>query len=459
MSQRGVISMKTATIIGTILLLLGISFGAQLGAEEAPPTNPYSGDFRTRSTLSGDWGGLRNELAAKGVTLDMSITQAGQGVVGGGKNGAWEYGGRGDLILNLDSTKLGLWPGGFFNIEMEGNWASSVNPKTGALMPVNSNQLYPLAPGDIFGVPAWYFTQFFSPYFGLTIGKFATITANSGNMNEFAHGKGDSNFMNMALNVNPLTAFTTPYSTLGTGLVVLPAKGPNEAVVSFFVMSANGNPTTSGFENLNGNAVIVAGEGRVRTDFFGLTGHQLFGTTFSNKKFTSIDQRLDRDTIENGALTAKKGSWNIYYNFDQYLYEPKQGVDGGVGVFTRLGVSDGNPNFMKFFASFGVGGKGTFESRPNDKFGLGYYFINVHNPTIQGPFQTTKFLRDEYGFEAFYNFAITPWALLTPDIQVVRGAQKDKIKIGTGPLGAPFIADRKTIDTATIPGIRLQFVF
>jgi hypothetical protein len=24
---------------------------------------------------------------------------------------------------------------------------------------------------------------------------------------------------------------------------------------------------------------------------------------------------------------------------------------------------------MKFFASFGVGGKGMFESRPNDKFG------------------------------------------------------------------------------------------
>jgi porin len=82
-------------------------------------------------------------------------------VVGGGKNGAWEYGGRGDLILNLDSGKLGLWPGGFFNFEMEGNWASAVNPKTGALMPVNVSQTVPLPPGGIFGVPAWNFTQFF----------------------------------------------------------------------------------------------------------------------------------------------------------------------------------------------------------------------------------------------------------------------------------------------------------
>jgi porin len=431
--------------------------GEVLAGEAAP--SPYSGDIWTRSTLTGDWGGLRNELAAKGVTLDANITQLGQGVVGGGKNGAWEYGGRGDLILNLDSGKLGLWPGGFFNLEMEGNWASAVNSKTGSLMPVNSNQLFPLPPGDIFGVSAWNFTQFLSPYFGLAIGKFATITANSGDMNEFAHGKGDTNFMNMAFNVNPIVAFTVPYSTLGTGLIVLPTKDPNEAVISLFLMSATGNPTVSGFGDLNDDNLLVSAEGRVRTNFFGLTGHQTFGTAFSNKNFTSIDLRLNRDVIENGALRPAKGSWAIHYNFDQYLYEPKKGADRGIGLFTRFGVSDGNPNFMKFFASFGVGGKGMFESRPNDKFGFGYYFLNISNPTIQGPLQTTRLLRDEYGFEAFYNVAITPWLLLTPDLQVIRGAQKDKVNVVQGPLGLLPRIDKKSIGTATILGVRLQVLF
>jgi hypothetical protein len=46
---------------------------------------------------------------------------------------------------------------------------------------------------------------------------------------------------------------------------------------------------------------------------------------------------------------------------------------------------------MKFFDSFGVDGKGVFESRPLDQFGLGYYFINIANPTIQGPVQTRSF--------------------------------------------------------------------
>ena len=46
-----------------------------------------SGDFLRRSTLTGDWGGARNDLAAKGVTFDIRVTQITQGVGGGGKSG------------------------------------------------------------------------------------------------------------------------------------------------------------------------------------------------------------------------------------------------------------------------------------------------------------------------------------------------------------------------------------
>ena len=76
-------------------------------------------------------------------------------------------------------------------------------------------------------------------------------------------------------------------------------------------------------------------------------------------------------------------------------------------------------------------------------------------------FQNIELLRDEYGFEAFYNIAMTPWLMLTPDIQVVRGAQKEKVTIGTGPgpLGVPFIASRKSIGTATVLGLRMKMVF
>ena len=116
---------------------------------------------------------------------------------------------------------------------------------------------------------------------------------------------------------------------------------------------------------------------------------------------------------------------------------------------------------MHFFYSLGIGGKGVIPSRVSDQYGFGFYYIDVSNPKLQGLFQSIKLLRDEYGFEAFYNFAIAPSLQLTPDIQIVRGAQKEKVTIGTGPgpIGIPFIASRKSIGTATVLGLRLQMVF
>jgi porin len=243
----GVATMTKSTIIIAGMFLLGISLSARVAAQDTSPKDPYAGDLWSRSTLTGDWGGYRNEWAQKGITFDLSITQVGQGVVNGGKSGAWQYGGRSDIIMNLDTQKLGLWPGGFLNMEAEGNWASSVNGNTGALMLVNTNQAFPVTGSNNFNLPALNFTQFLSPYFGLTLGKYATITSTSGDMNEFAHGKGATQFMNLAFNFNPLLAFTVPYSTLGTGVIVLPTKDPKEAIVSFMVLSANGTASTSGF--------------------------------------------------------------------------------------------------------------------------------------------------------------------------------------------------------------------
>ena len=448
--KRGVSHMKKMSrsiVTVSVVILLGLSIRGEAAAEEAADAHPYSGDFFTRSTLTGDWVGARNELASKGITLDLSLTQIGQGVVSGGKDGTWEYGGRGNLTGNLDTQKLGLWPGGFLTVELEGNWSDAVNGKTGALSPVNTNQLFPLPIGDNVALPALNFAQFVSPYVGGVVGKLDVMSADN---NEFAHGKygkGDTQFLNTAFNVNPVTLMA-PYSTLGTGVIVLPTKDPNEAIVSFLVLSATGKPTTDGFDNLNG--AIFAGEGRVRTDFLGLTGHQLVGGMYSNKEYTSIDQRLGF-AIDNRALAKKDGTWAVYYNFDQFLYETDKSAGKGIGLFGRFGASEGNPIPAQYMYSLGVGGKGLIPTRDLDRFGIGYYYLSINNPTLQVPIIGTRsFLRDEWGFEAFYNVAITPWLLLTPDVQVIGPTQKRRFV---------SLASRESVDMATVLGFRLQVVF
>lgn len=442
--------MKRSAIMVVLMFLLGIAFAVQAGAAGGSDAKSYSGDFWNRSTLTGDWGGIRNEWAAKGITFDINLTQIGQSVISGGKNIGWEYTGRGNLTMNINTQKLGLWSGGFFSVEVEGNYNKPINLDSGAIMPVNTNQLFPTLGAQELNVPQIKFTQFLSHYFGATLGKFDTT---SGDANEFAHGKGDKQFFNLAFNINPVLLLTVPSSTLGAGVIILPTKDPKSAVISLLVVDSNGRANTSGFDTaFEGNNTYVI-EGHLGTDFFGMTGHQLVGATYSGKDFSSLDQSL-RIIVENGSIKKEDDSWAFFYNFDQYVYEPNKGQ--GVGIFGRFGASDGDANPIHYFYSVGVGGKGIVPGRALDEFGVGFYYIDVSNPEFTGLLADRDLLRDEYGVEAYYNIALTPWMKLTPDIQVIRPAQKDRLQIDSEHLLA---SKKKDVDTATVVGLRLQIVF
>ena len=424
------------------------AFAAETAAEKT-----YSGDFLTRSTLTGDWGGARNNLANKGITFDANLVMTEQGVTDGGTNSHWENGGRGNLLFKADTGKLGLWPGGFLTVEVEGLFGKSVNARNNGLVPVDTNSLFPIPATEEVAIPALNYTQFLSHNLGVVVGKLDTT---SGDSNEFADGKGDSQFMNTAFNLNPALMMTTPYSTLGVAAIIVPTKDPHAALVTVSAVSATGDASKSGFDELSSGSVSYNVEARVRTDFFGKTGHQLVGGIYSNKDYSSIDQRLTFDHDLDTALLAiekKTDSWAAYYNFDQYLLEPVKGSGKGVGIFGRFSATDGDPNLIHYFYSLGIGGKGMSASRPNDRFGIGWYYLDINNPTItikrpNQPDVTRKFLRDEQGIEAYYSIALTPWAHVTPNIQYTKGAQKQRI--------APPNED---IDNATILGLRMQLIF
>ena len=49
------------------IVLLGMGIAPTMA--QTSSTAPYSGDIWHRSTLTGDWFGVRNDLAAKGITF------------------------------------------------------------------------------------------------------------------------------------------------------------------------------------------------------------------------------------------------------------------------------------------------------------------------------------------------------------------------------------------------------
>jgi len=66
----------------------------------------------------------------------------------------------------------------------------------------------------------------------------------------------------------------------------------------------------------------------------------------------------------------------------------------------------------------GVGGRGPFASRPNDTFGLGYFYVDFSDE-LQSSLDPFLTFQDEQGVEAFYNYMVTDWLQIAADLQYV----------------------------------------
>ena len=79
--QRGV-RLVAAALLG--LAWVGAAPPAAAQPLDVPAT--YGGDLWTRPRLSGDWFGYRDELAKKGVALNVDVLLTPQGVATGGRD-------------------------------------------------------------------------------------------------------------------------------------------------------------------------------------------------------------------------------------------------------------------------------------------------------------------------------------------------------------------------------------
>jgi porin len=198
---------------------------------EIPPlsagSNPFEGDFQTRQYVLGDWGGARTGLAESGLGLDVFATQFYQGVASGGRQQAWEYGGKIDCLGNVDGEKIGLGQGFFVNMHAETRFGTSVNNIDGLLTPSNIAMMFPEPDGSITAITGLKLVQALSENFALFMGKINTLDEyplrygmfNSNPMER----PGLSGFMNTSLVFNPIVARTVPYSGAAAGGVIPPS--------------------------------------------------------------------------------------------------------------------------------------------------------------------------------------------------------------------------------------------
>lgn len=250
--------------------------------------------------------------------------------------------------------------------------------------------------------------------------------------------------MNTSLVFNPIAARTIPYSAAGVGGAVL---REGEPLFTFTVFDPE-ERATKGLENLYARGVVLVPDLVLRGKPFGRPGVLNIGGTYSNAQYRSLDPAAYLNIISqvlggNPALILRSpvetGSWSVYTNFYQSVWVDEADEKRSWGVFGQFGISDGNPNPVRYVANGGIGGRSMIPGRKLDTFGVGYFYLGLSDnfKSITQPFKPQ---RDEYGVELFYNYAITPWARFTTDLQIARPST-----VGLG--------------TAIIPGIRLQILF
>jgi porin len=69
------------------------------------------------------------------VVLDLDLLQLPQGVASGGRDEVLRYFGLAEYTLNVDTQKLGLWPGGFLRVQGMSGFGQTVDSASGGFIP------------------------------------------------------------------------------------------------------------------------------------------------------------------------------------------------------------------------------------------------------------------------------------------------------------------------------------
>ena len=74
--------------------------------------------------------------------------------------------------------------------------------------------------------------------------------------------------------------------------------------------------------------------------------------------------------------------------------------------------------------NIGLAGTNLLPSRPNDSFGMAYFYMGVSN-ALQKTLSPYLPVGNEQGFEVYYNASITKWFQMTIDLQAMDTARSD----------------------------------
>ena len=412
-------------------------------AASATPDPAPEPDYWHGETMTGDWGGTRSRWKEKGVELEFKYVGIFQSITSGGTDDKSSLTNKLETTWKFDLAKVAGWKYWSSEIKAEWRFGGPALTGTGGINFTNTAGIIPGASGSVVSVTAVNFTRMIPK--DLKKGDLYVISFGRYNLldlleEEFFAGGGVERFMNIAP-IGPLTVLRQ-VPLIANAVTFATVKG-GEPRFSFTVMDPNDQSLDPGLDDLFSDGVTFSPGYNIPTKYFGKTAKHSFTGAITTKKYTPFD--AIRQIIIPGPplnpVEPKRGSWSASYAFRQFIVE--RGRQDGWGLFTQLSFADKDTSPITRFFNVGLGGKGLIASRRHDEFGVSYAYTDLSSVLKDNlNLVSLGFLRPrpEHQFEGFYNFHITPWLRLTGDLQIIRGV-------------------RSRVDTAVVPGARLEMIF
>ncbi len=398
------------------------------------------------SNLLGSMWGLRPWLSQYGMTLNLQETSEVLGNVTGGTRTGADYDGLTTMTLQLDTERAFGWYGGTFNVsglQIHGRDLSSDNLDTlqtaSGIEADRSTRLWEL----------WYQQKFLDEdRLDIKVGQQSLDQ-------EFMVSQNALLFVNTMFGWPMLPSADLPGGGPAYPLSALGIRARAHATDSLTLLAGvfNGSPVDKNSAGdpqvsnksgtsfpLNGGTLVIAelqyAYPSLNTMVTPDQGEPLgrtykLGVWYDTERFD--DLRYDTtglslaNALSNGIAKSHSGDYAIYAVADQMVWRSFDDPDRNINVFFRaMGTPDADRNLISFSLNAGLTMHEPFLHRDDDTFGLGMGYTRVSSKAsgldqdtaaATGSFFPVR--GGETFIEATYQYEVTPWLQLQPDVQYV----------------------------------------
>jgi porin len=395
--------------------------------------------------MLGDMGGLRTWLSRYGITFTLQETSEILGNVSGGTRQGFEYDGATTAIVQMDTSRAFGWYGGTFNVSglqihgrnLSADKLSTLQTASG-IEADRATRLWEL----------WYQQKFLDEdRVDVKIGQQSLDQ-------EFMVSQNALYFVNTMFGWPMLPSSDMPgggpaypLSALGVRLRARPTDS-----LSVLAGVFNGTPAPDTNDDpqkanragvsfpLDGSTLAIAEVQYVYPNLNTLVRADeseplaltyKLGMWYDTKRFN--DLRVDSEGLSladpnsTGVPLRHSGDYALYAVADQMVWRDEEEPDRTVNVFLRaMGTPDEDRNLVDFSLNAGFVVHEPFLGRDDDTFGIGMGLAKVGSHASALDRDTSAFsgtftpVRDSETFiEVTYQYQVTPWWQLQPDIQYV----------------------------------------